>query len=102
MKEEYKSDPSLKTRVNLWTMEFHKKFESIHPFQDGNGRIGRLIMFKECLMNDVVPFIIDEEHKWYYYRGLKEWNKEKGYLTDTCLSCQDKYKEWLMYFKIEY
>lgn len=59
-------------------------------------------MFKECLMNDVVPFIIDEEHKWYYYRGLKEWNKEKGYLTGTCLSCQDKYKEWLMYFKIEY
>ncbi|MDY2971871.1 MAG: Fic family protein [Eubacteriales bacterium] len=83
-------------------LEFHKKFESIHPLQDGNGRIGRLIMFKECLMNDVVPFIIDEEHKWYYYRGLKEWNKEKGYLTDTCLSCQDKYKEWLMYFKIEY
>ena len=83
-------------------LEFHKKFESIHPFQDGTGRIGRLIMFKECLMNDVVPFIIDEEHKWYYYRGLKEWNKEKGYLTDTCLSCQDKYKEWLMYFKIEY
>lgn len=83
-------------------LKFHKKFESIHPFQDGNGRIGRLIMFKECLMNDVVPFIIDEEHKWYYYRGLKEWNKEKGYLTDTCLSCQDKYKEWLMYFKIEY
>ena len=83
-------------------LEFHKKFESIPPFQDGNGRIGRLIMFKECLMNDVVPFIIDEEHKWYYYRGLKEWNKEKGYLTDTCLSCQDKYKEWLMYFKIEY
>lgn len=82
-------------------LEFHKKFESIHPFQDGNGRIGRLIMFKECLMNDVVPFIIDEEHKWYYYRGLKEWDKEKGYLTDTCLSCQDKYKEWLMYFKIE-
>ena len=83
-------------------LEFHQKFESIHPFQDGNGRIGRLIMFKECLMNDVVPFIIDEEHKWYYYRGLKEWNKEKGYLTGTCLSCQDKYKEWIRYFKIEY
>ena len=83
-------------------LEFHKHFESIHPFQDGNGRVGRLLMFKECLANNIVPFIIDEEHKLFYYRGLKEWKNEKGYLTDTCLSCQDKYKAWLDYFKIEY
>lgn len=83
-------------------LEFHKKFESIHPFQDGNGRVGRLIMFKECLANNIVPFIIDEDHKLFYYRGLKEWKNEKGYLIDTCLSCQDKYKAWLDYFKIEY
>lgn len=83
-------------------LEFHKNFESIHPFQDGNGRVGRLIMFKECLANNIVPFIIDENHKLFYYRGLKEWKNEKGYLTDTCLSCQDKYKAWLDYFKIEY
>ena len=83
-------------------LEFHKNFESIHPFQDGNGRVGRLIMFKECLANNIVPFIIDEEHKLFYYRGLKEWDNEKGYLIDTCLSCQDKYKAWLDYSKIEY
>lgn len=83
-------------------LEFHKNFESIHPFQDGNGRVGRLIMFKECLANNIVPFIIDENYKLFYYRGLKEWKNEKGYLTDTCLSCQDKYKAWLDYFKIEY
>lgn len=83
-------------------LAFHKAFESIHPFQDGNGRVGRLIMFKECLANNIVPFIIDEEHKLFYYRGLKEWNNEKGYLIDTCLSCQDKYKAWLDYFRIEY
>lgn len=83
-------------------LEFHKNFESIHPFQDGNGRVGRLLMFKECLANNIVPFIIDEDHKLFYYRGLKEWKNEKGYLTDTCLSCQDKYKAWLDYFKIEY
>ena len=81
-------------------LEFHKNFEAIHPFQDGNGRIGRLLMFKECLANNIVPFIIDEDHKLFYYRGLKEWKNEKGYLTDTCLSCQDKYKAWLNYFKI--
>ena len=83
-------------------LEFHKNFESIHPFQDGNGRVGRLLMFKECLANNIVPFIIDEYHKLYYYRGLKEWKNQKGYLTDTCLSCQDKFKAWLDYFKIEY
>lgn len=83
-------------------LAFHKTFESIHPFQDGNGRVGRLIIFKECLANNIVPFIIDEEHKLFYYRGLKEWNNEKGYLIDTCLSCQDKYKAWLDYFRIEY
>ena len=83
-------------------LEFHKKFESIHPFQDGNGRVGRLIMFKECLANNIVPFIIDEAHKFFYYRGLKEWENEKGYLIETCLSCQDKYKAWLDYFKISY
>lgn len=83
-------------------LEFHKNFEYIHPFQDGNGRVGRLIMFKECLANNIVPFIIDEKHKLFYYRGLKKWNHEKGYLIDTCLSCQDNYKVWLDYFKIKY
>ena len=82
-------------------IEFHKKFEAIHPFQDGNGRVGRLILFKECLANNIVPFIIDEEHKNFYYRGLKEWNNEHGYLIDTCLSAQDKYKKWLEYFDIK-
>lgn len=89
-----------KTIENI--IEFHKKFESIHPFQDGNGRVGRLIMFKECLANKIVPFIIDEEHKFFYYRGLKEWENERGFLIDTCLSAQDKFKKWLEYFKIEY
>ncbi len=83
-------------------LNFHYRFESIHPFQDGNGRVGRLIMFKECLKNGYVPFIIDEEHKMFYYRGLKEWENEKGYLKDTCLSCQDNMKSVLDYFKIKY
>jgi Fic family protein len=81
---------------------FHHIFESIHPFQDGNGRVGRLIVFKECLKNNIVPFIIDEDHKLYYYRGLKEYKKTPEYLIDTCLSAQDSYKEYLKYYKIPF
>ena len=83
-------------------LDFHVKFERIHPFQDGNGRVGRLIMFKECLKYNIVPFIIEDNLKMFYYRGLKEWNDEQGYLTDTCLTAQDKYKAYLDYFRIEY
>ena len=83
-------------------LDFHVKFELIHPFQDGNGRVGRLIMFKECLKYNIVPFIIEDHLKLYYYRGLSEWNHEKGYLTDTCLTAQDKYKAYLDYFRIAY
>ena len=89
-----------KTFENI--LDFHVKFERIHPFQDGNGRIGRLIMFKECLKNNIVPFIVDDNLKMFYYRGLKEWDNEKGYLTDTCLAAQDKYKAYLDYFRIVY
>ena len=83
-------------------LDFHVKFERIHPFQDGNGRVGRLIMFKECLKYNIVPFIIEDNLKMFYYHGLKEWNNEKGYLTDTCLTAQDKYKAYLDYFRIVY
>lgn len=81
-------------------LEFHVQFEKVHPFQDGNGRVGRLIMFKECLKYNIVPFIIEDNIKMYYYRGLKEWKRERGYLRDTCLSAQDKYKAYLDYFGI--
>lgn len=83
-------------------ISFHYEFERIHPFQDGNGRIGRLILFKECLKHNIVPFIIDENLKMFYYRGLSEWQNEKGYLIDTCLTAQDKFKKYLDYFRIPY
>jgi len=92
-----------KTKKTLEDLiDFHCKFEKIHPFQDGNGRIGRLILFKECLKNNIVPFIITEDLKFFYYRGLAQWNKQKGYLTDTCLTAQDRFKKYLDYFKIKY
>jgi len=83
-------------------IEFHYEFESIHPFQDGNGRVGRLIMLKECLNNSYVPILIKDDFKLYYYRGLKEYKKEKGYLIDMCLHGQDIMKEYLDYFRIKY
>ena len=82
-------------------LDFHKRFESIHPFQDGNGRVGRLILFKECLANNIIPFIITEELRSFYYRGLQEWPKTPGYLRDTCLTAQDNYKAVLDYFRIK-
>ena len=81
---------------------FHVAFETIHPFQDGNGRVGRLILFKECLKYNIVPFIIDDGMKLFYYRGLREWKTERGYLIDTCLAAQDKFKKYLDYFRIPY
>ncbi|MCI8647384.1 MAG: Fic family protein [Firmicutes bacterium] len=83
-------------------LDFHVKFEKLHPFQDGNGRVGRLILFKECLKYDIVPFIIEDNLKLFYYRGLQEWNRERGYLRDTCLTAQDRYKAYLDYFRIAY
>ena len=83
-------------------LDFHYRFECLHPFQDGNGRIGRLLLFKECLRYNIVPFIIDEESKLFYYRGLKEWQNERGFLRDTCLAAQDKFKTYLDYFQISY
>ena len=83
-------------------LDFHVKFERIHPFQDGNARVGRLIMLKECLKYNIVPFIIEDDLKMFYYRGLREWNHEKGYLRDTCLTAQDRYKAYLDYFRIPY
>ena len=81
-------------------IEFHARFEKIHPFQDGNGRIGRIIAFKECLKNNIVPFVIMDKDKLFYYRGLKEYqNKtEKGYLIDTCLNAQDQYARMIEYY----
>lgn len=83
-------------------LDFHYQFERIHPFQDGNGRVGRLILFKECLHNNIVPFIIDDDLKLFYYRGLSNWTTETGYLRDACLATQDKFKEYLKYFRIPF
>ena len=83
-------------------LDFHYHFESIHPFQDGNGRVGRLILFKECLRNGIVPFIIEDDMKMYYYRGLREWRNERGYLRDTCLAAQDRFKKYLDYYGVKY
>lgn len=81
-------------------IEFHYRFEKIHPFQDGNGRVGRLIAFKECLKNNIVPFLIEDSKKMYYYRGLAEWENDKAYLTDTCLDGQDTFKALMAAFEL--
>ncbi|GAB2025049.1 Fic family protein [Lactovum odontotermitis] len=89
---------SLSTKTFDDLLAFHVNFETIHPFQDGNGRVGRLILFRECLKNNIVPFVIENDKKLFYYRGLSEFNTQKGYLRDTCLAAQDTYKEWVKYF----
>lgn len=96
--KEYRNGRSEKTLEEM--IDFHVRFERIHPFQDGNGRVGRLIMFKECLKYNIVPFIITDDLKLFYYRGLNEWGNERGYLMDTCLTAQDWFKVMLDYFRI--
>ena len=92
---------SIKIKTLEDIIDFHVQFERIHPFQDGNGRIGRLLLFKECLAANIVPFIITDELKMFYYRGLQEWGHLNGFLTDTCLTAQDQYKELMKYFRIK-
>lgn len=82
-------------------LEFHYRFEMIHPFQDGNGRVGRLILFKECLRFGIVPFIISDELKMFYYRGLQNWPTERGFLRETCVAAQDQFRQHMDYFRIE-
>ena len=102
MKSLLKQYNSLGTPSFSDILDFHVRFERIHPFQDGNGRVGRLLIFKECLSNGHVPFIITDDLKMFYYRGLREWGNIDGYLTDTCLTAQDNYKALLDYFRIKY
>ena len=102
IKQLLKKYNAAKSKTIYEIIEFHYEFEKIHPFQDGNGRVGRLIMFKECLRNGITPFIIKDDMKEYYYRGLKEWKTESGYLTDTCLAAQDRFKEYMDYFGLKY
>lgn len=96
--ERYRQEESVSLESIL---DFHVSFERIHPFQDGNGRVGRLIMFKECLNHQVTPFIITDELKYFYYRGLNEWGDINGFLMDTCLTAQDKFKRYLEYFRVD-
>ena len=93
---------ALPTKTFEDIVAFHVAFERIHPFQDGNGRVGRLILFKECLKHNIIPFIIEDNLKLFYYRGLKEWDRERGWLLDTCLTAQDRFKAYLDYFRITY
>ena len=81
-------------------MDFHYRFEKIHPFQDGNGRVGRLIILKECLRRGITPFIIDDSLKAFYYRGLTEYHRERGYLISTCRLAQDRFEEYMKYFEL--
>ncbi len=102
MKELLKAYNQAKKKSFDELLQFHYDFERIHPFQDGNGRVGRLILFKECLRNDIVPFIIEDNIKEFYYRGLQEWKNEKGYLRDTCLTAQDRFIKYMEYFGIKH
>ena len=102
MKSLLRSYKAIKVKTLEEIITFHYEFESIHPFQDGSGRLGRLILFKECLRNGIVPFIIDEDLNLFYSHGLHEWKNERGYLRDTCLAAQDKFKAWLEYFRVPY
>lgn len=97
--EDYNAKPEIRIEDII---EFHAKFEYIHPFQDGNGRVGRLIAFKECLRHNLIPFLIEDDKKWFYYRGLSEWSHEKNGLVDTCLDGQDTFKRLLDMFDIKY
>jgi Fic family protein len=102
MKNLLKNYNQTKSKTLQEILQFHYEFEKIHAFQDGNGRVGRLIMFKECLRNGIVPFIIGDDIKEYYYRGLNEWKNEQGYLIDTCLMAQDRFKVYMDYFGLKY